>query len=263
MGPDETPADAADTPSSNDAGPQLSIVVPVLNEQDNLEPLVEQVRQATVDAGIDTEMIVVDDGSSDQTLDRLMTLSQHCSWLTVLHRDHPMGQSASLHAGIRAARGRFIATLDGDLQNDPADLPTMLNNMLTGDADMVQGDRTANRRDTMKRRFSSWVGRMARRLILSDATQDTGCSTRMMRAAFARQLPLQFHGMHRFIPIYGHLIGARIIEVSVNHRPRILGVTKYGMRNRGVAGLIDCFAVRWMRNRHCDTTVIEISRQSS
>lgn len=232
--------------------PDLSIVVPALNEEDNVEPLVEQVRQHVVDAGIDAELIVVDDGSTDATLSRLNAMAVKYPWVRPLHRDRAQGQSSAMCAGVHAARGRFVGFLDADLQNDPADLTRMTRRLDQGDIDFVQGDRSANRRDNAVRRMSSWVGRTARKLILGDSVRDTGCSARVMRAEFARQLPLQFKGMHRFIPIYSRMLGARIVEMPVNHRPRVAGVAKYGVLNRGLVGLIDCFAMRWMLKRHRD-----------
>lgn len=240
--------------------PLLSIVVPALNEQDNVAELVEQVRTAVIQPTvahidpIDAELIVVDDGSNDATLQRLTRMTDQHDWLRVLHRRHSMGQSAAMFAGIHAARGQWIAMLDADLQNDPADLPGMLKIVLDGLADVVQGDRTANRRDKATRRFASWIGRSTRRLILGDTIRDTGCTARVLRADIAKQLPLQFKGMHRFIPYYAQMIGARVIESPVHHRPRFAGDTKYGAFTRGVAGLFDCFAVRWMGNRYRDST---------
>jgi glycosyltransferase involved in cell wall biosynthesis len=234
---------------SSQAAPELSIVVPALDEQDNVAPLIAQVEQAILSAGIAAELIVVDDGSTDQTLPRLMELRSTRPWLRVLHRDRPQGQSAAMYAGIQIARGQFVATLDADLQNDPADLPTLLGQIRRGEADMAQGLR-ARRHDSAIRLFSSWVGRTARGLILGDKIHDTGCTTRVLRASLARQILLQFRGMHRFMPAYARILGAKVIEVPVNHRPRAAGVAKYGMWNRAFVGLIDCFAVRWMSRRY-------------
>jgi len=240
--------------------PLLSIIVPALNEQDNVGPLVMQVKQAVIDVGIQAELIVIDDGSTDATLSRLRPLCAEHPWLRILRREQPMGQSAAMAAGIQAARGSFIAMLDADLQNDPADLPAMLEILKNDNADLVQGDRSANRHDNFVRRFSSWVGCTARRLLLGDTTRDTGCTTRILRTEIASQLPLQYKGMHRFIPAFSRLIGARIVEQPVNHRRRHTGEAKYGILNRGPAGLIDCFAMRWMIKRHRNTEVVEIDR---
>ena len=258
----QTPATAtAAAPPQHPAAPELSVIIPALNEQDNVEPLVRQVKAALLDAGIDTELIIVDDGSTDATLDRLRALQRDHPWLRVLHRDKPRGQSAAMFAGIQAARGRFIATLDADLQNNPAELPAMLARVRTGECDMVQGDRSANRRDNIIRRVGSRVGRAARRWIVADPIRDTGCSARVVRADIAKRFPLQFKGMHRFMPAYARILGARIEEMPVVHRPRTAGETKYGLGvlNRGIAGFFDCLAVRWMRKRIRDTAVTEVA----
>jgi len=237
--------------------PTLSIVVPALNEQDNVEPLVQEIKAGIVDRGVDSELIVVDDGSTDQTLPRLRALQQQHDWLVVLHRDQPRGQSAAMHAGIQHATGLFIATIDADLQNNPAELYDMLQRVQSGDCDMVQGDRSAARKDNIIRRYGSIVGRQARLWIVGDPVRDTGCSARVVKAEIAKQFPLQFKGMHRFMPAYARIVGARIEEMPVKHRPRVAGETKYGfgVLNRGIAGFFDCLAVRWMRKRIRHTAV--------
>ncbi len=241
--------------------PELTIVVPALNEEENVGPLVLEIKSAVLDKGISTELIVVDDGSNDHTLQKLEELSAIHPWLRVLHRSRPMGQSAAMWAGIRAARGRFVATLDADLQNDPADLPAMLDRLRRNQADMVQGLR-ARRRDTLVRKATSWVGRTTRRLILNDPIRDTGCTTRVLRVEIARQFPLQFRGMHRFMPVYARMLGARVVEMEVNHRPRVAGVAKYGILDRGLVGLFDCFAMRWMMRRYRDPAALPIHEEA-
>jgi glycosyltransferase involved in cell wall biosynthesis len=207
-------------------------------------------------AQIGFELIVVDDGSSDGTLVRLKELQPDRPWLRVLHRPAPRGQSAAMYAGIQAARGACIATLDADLQNDPADLPGMLAKIEGGEADMVQGDRSANRNDHAIRKIGSVIGRKSRLLVLGDPARDTGCSARVVRAEIAKQFPLQFKGMHRFMPAYARMLGARVVEVRVNHHARHSGTTKYGLGllSRGPAGLIDLLAVRWMTRRYRDSS---------
>lgn len=248
------PQSVAHHPPS-DAAPELSIVVPALNEEDNVAPLVAEVEKTVRGVGVDAELIVVDDGSTDQTLPRLREMARSRPWLRVLHRDQPRGQSSAMFAGIQAARGRWIATLDADLQNDPAELPKMLEICRKGDADMVQGDRSHARKDNIVRRCGSVVGRKARGLILNDPIRDTGCSARVVRADIAKQFPLMFKGMHRFMPVYARMLGARIVEFPVCHRPRNAGTTKYGLGvlNRGISGFFDALAVRWMLKRYRDT----------
>jgi hypothetical protein len=131
----------------------------------------------------------------------------------------------------------------------------MLEKIRGGEYDMAQGDRSANRRDNAIRRMSSWVGRTARGTILGDKIRDTGCTTRVLKTSIAKQFPLMFKGMHRFMPVYARMLGARIVEMPVHHRPRVAGVAKYGVLNRGFVGLIDCFAMRWMLKRHRSTSV--------
>lgn len=231
---------------------ELSIVVPALNEAPNLPVLVQEVRDHVIAKGVVAELIVVDDGSTDETPAVLQKLAAENAFLRVLRRDKPQGQSSAMYAGIQAAVGEFVATLDADLQNVPADLPIFMDIARKQDVDMVQGVR-ARRQDNVIRKVSSWIGRTARKLILSDPIRDTGCSTRVVRAHLARQVPMQFKGMHRFVPVYVRMIGGKIVEHHANHRPRTAGVTKYGVLNRAFAGLLDCFAMRWMINRHRST----------
>lgn len=242
--------------------PELSIIAPALNEEDNVGPLVEQVKRAVIDAGIRAEFIVVDDGSTDQTLPRLRELAAEHSWLRVLHRGEAKGQSAAMYAGIQAARGPVIAMLDADLQNDPADLPAMFERVKSGAADMVQGDRSAKRNEGFKRKLATGVGRWFRKTFLGDTVRDTGCTLRVIRAKYAKQYPLMFKGMHRYLPVYARLLGARIEEQPVNFRLRTAGVAKYGMWDRALVGLWDVLSVRWMTRRYRDTQVEEVSSGS-
>lgn len=234
----------------------LSIVAPAHNEQENIAQLVLQVGQAMEPTGSSFEFIIVDDGSIDATRTRIKELMRVHSWLRCIALcNTPLGkgngQSAAFHAGFRACRGRVVASLDADLQNDPADIPTLLRRMKETGADMVQGDRSMARKDNFIRKFTSWVGRLFRAMILGDSIRDTGCSLRVMRREIALRLPLEYKGMHRFIPVMARHLGYTVVEMPVNHRPRVAGTTKYGfgILQRGIPGLIDCFAVRYMRNR--------------
>ncbi len=231
--------------------PELSIVVPALDEEENLPILIDEIDQTIVQQGIDTELIIVDDGSSDRSPELLAEAMATRPWLKPKRHAEPMGQSAAMHTGIQAATGRYVATLDADLQNDPADLVGMLEKLRADQADMVQGDRSQNRQDNIIRRYGSVVGRMFRRAMLGDTIRDTGCSARVLRADIAKQYPLQYKGIHRFLPVYASICGARVIQTPVNHRPRLHGTPKYGMGvlSRAFAGLRDLMAVRWMRSR--------------
>lgn len=242
----------------------LSVVAPAHNEQDNLRALVDQVEQALGPLGITWEVVIADDGSTDATRATLLRLMADRPWLRVVAmRETPPGkgngQSAAFHAAFRAARGRLLAVLDADLQNDPADLPAMLALLAQQNADMVQGDRSHARQDTLVRRVGSVVGRLFRRLILGDTVRDTGCSLRVLKREYALRLPLEFRGMHRFIPVSVAQLGGKVVEMPVRHRPRTAGTTKYGAGlARALPGLIDCFAVRWMRNRRRPTAFAEV-----
>ncbi len=236
------------------AGPLISVVAPAHNEEANVAELVRQVGEAM--HGLDFEFIIVDDGSTDATRARVLQLMPERPWLrcAAMTRTPPGkggGQSAAFHAGFRACRGAWVASLDADLQNDPAEIPKMLALARDRGADMVQGDRSRNRRDNLVRRVGSRVGRLFRRWLLKDSIRDTGCSLRVMRREIALAIPLEFKGMHRFIPISARQMGYTVIEMPVVHRPRAAGETKYGMgiTKRAIPGLFDCFSVRWMGKR--------------
>ena len=153
-----------------------------------------------------------------------------------------------------------MASLDADLQNDPADIPKLVMRMRETAADMVQGDRSHARADNVIRRVTSIIGRTFRGMILADTIRDTGCSLRVMRREIAVKLPLELKGMHRFIPVTARHLGYKVVEMPVNHRPRVAGETKYGMGilQRALPGLIDCFAVRYMRNRRRPVDCVEL-----
>lgn len=235
---------------------ELSFVAPAHNEQDNVRQLVEEVGRAGAASGLGFEFVLVDDGSTDATAQRCLEMMPDRPWLRMIRmtRTPPGkggGQSAAFHAGFRAARGRLIAVMDADLQNDPGEIPQMLALMGQSGADMVQGDRSHARKDGPIRRWGSRVGRWFRRMILADTIRDTGCSLRVMTREVALSVPLEFKGVHRFIPVTARQQGFKVVEMPVHHRPRTAGETKYGMgiTKRAIPGLIDCFAVRWMGNR--------------
>jgi len=258
-------------PSNPQAGMvDLSIIAPAHNEQENVDGLVADVRDAMTPTGIRFEMIVVDDGSTDATADRLRMQAAEHDWLRLFRMlDTPPGrgngQSAAFHAGLREARGELVALMDADRQNDPADLPAMIEKLHETNADMVQGDRSHDRRDTTIRQWSSWVGRTFRRAVLGDTVRDTGCSLRVFKRSVGLQLPLQYRGLHRFIPVYTRMLGGKVVEIPAHHRPRTAGEAKYGVWNRAIPGLIDLLAVRWMRSRlrptQCEAIVTEPSRE--
>lgn len=240
---------------------RLSIVVPAFNEEENIAPLVAEVEAMAVAAPFACELIIVDDGSTDGTAGRAAEAAETRPWLRVIRMRRNGGQSAAFHAGIRAARGELVGMLDADLQNDAADLPRMVELLESSGADWVQGcRRKRNDGNRLKRRFSSWVGRTFRARMLGDTIRDTGCSARVFRRAVGLELPLQYRGMHRFMPVYARKLGFKVVEMDVNHRPRHAGVAKYGTFDRARQGLRDLFAVRWMFNRIRPVAFDEVER---
>ena len=233
-----------DAPPSAPATPQLSVVVPVFEEEDNLEPLVREIDAAL--GGLDYELVLVDDGSRDASRAALEGLLPVWPRLRVLLHDRNYGQSAALLTGFAAARAAIVATLDGDLQNDPADVPRLLA-LLEQGWDVVSGVR-AKRQDSFVRRASSRVANAVRRGLLDDGISDVGCSLKVYRVGFLRRLP-PFRGMHRFLPALARLEGARITEAPVGHRPRRHGVSKYGIGNRLWRGIADLVGVWWLKHR--------------
>jgi dolichol-phosphate mannosyltransferase len=258
-------AHQADAPSLD-----LSVVAPAHNEEDNVEPLVREIVAALDPLRIRYEIVIVDDGSTDGTRARLLAMCPALPQLRVIAmtntpRGKGNGQSAAFHAGFRACRGNYIAVLDADLQNDPAEIPMMLERARATSAGLVQGDRSHARKDHLIRKVGSIVGRKFRLWLLGDTIRDTGCSLRVMLREVALKLPLEFRGMHRFIPVTARHLGYTVIEVPVHHRPRVAGQTKYGMGvlQRAIPGLIDLFAVRYMRNRRRPVTSTELAPQTT
>jgi dolichol-phosphate mannosyltransferase len=242
----------------------LSVVTAAHNEQENLGPLLDQIHEALKPLDLDFEIVVVDDGSTDGTQKVLRKSRKRHPQLRVLKMINKagggLGQSAAFGAGIRVARGELVALIDADLQNDPADIPVLLGRLRSSGADVVQGDRRAARRaDGTLRQASSLVGRIFRRLLLGDTIADTGCSLRILPREAALKLPLEYRGMHRFIPFTCRQLGYRVVEQPVRHRARVAGQTNYGTLSRAIAGLVDCFAVRWMRNRRRSVEYEELS----
>jgi dolichol-phosphate mannosyltransferase len=229
---------------------RLSVVVPVHNEIDNLESLIGEITQALTPLG-DYEIVYVDDGSTDGTLEKLRALKASVPALRVLRHVRCCGQSTALRTGILAARGAWIATLDGDGQNDPADIPRLLEalDQLGGETGrgMVAGYRR-KRKDTGWRRFSSRIANAVRGGLLRDNTPDTGCGLKVFSRALFLELPY-FDHMHRFLPALTQRAGAPVISVEVNHRPRLYGVSKYGTWHRLWVGIVDLFGVMWLQRR--------------
>lgn len=227
----------------------ISIVIPVYNEAENLPDLVHEIESVIPRLPARCELILVDDRSSDGSLEVMRELASSRSWIRIFSFPENRGQSAALAAGFRISRGDVVVTLDADLQNDPADIPAMLSHY--GEFDMITGWRK-ERMDSLSKRIASRIGNTIRNLLTHETIHDTGCSLKVMRGEMIRRIPL-FRGLHRFLPTLMRLEGARIMEMPVNHRHRRYGVSKYTNLRRGIEGLQDLLAVRWMMKRHVKT----------
>ena len=217
--------------------PDVSIVVPVFNEERSLPQLVSEIDAAMTSVSSSYEMVFVDDGSTDGSRAVLRELAARDRRLRVAALPRNSGQSAALAAGFRLARGASVVTLDADLQNDPADIPRLLA-ALDGVA-VVSGVRR-NRRDDWLRRVSSRIANGVRRSVLDDGVTDVGCSLKAYRAEYLRRIPA-FNGFHRFLPALIQMAGGSVREIDVAHRPRVHGTSKYGVGNRLWRGLVDLF----------------------
>lgn len=226
---------------------ELSVVVPVHDEAGSVRPLLREIH-AALEGRVEFETVVVDDGSTDATLDHLRGAMNDDPRLVVVRHRTRCGQSAALHTGVRTARGMWIATLDGDGQNDPADIPRLLAEARTlGCPAMVAGNRRV-RRDAWHRRAGSRVANTVRSALLGDATPDSGCGLKVFSRETYLALPC-FDHMHRFLPALFRARGARVAIAEVNHRPRLAGRSKYGTLARAWVGLVDLFGVFWLQRR--------------
>ena len=224
-------------------------MVPAYNERENLAPLLAEIAAALAapPRPPSYEVIVVDDGSTDGTFEALKALRPQYPQLRVIAFERNAGQTAAFAAGFRAARAPVVVTLDADLQNDPADIPRLVETLQRSGATAVAGYR-ATRRDTPWKRLQSRIANGIRNRLNGEVIRDTGCSLKAFRTEAVRAVPL-FSGMHRFLPTLIKMQGGTVTEVAVGHRPRRHGVTKYGMWNRVLRSLMDAFAVRWMQRR--------------
>jgi dolichol-phosphate mannosyltransferase len=227
---------------------QVSVVVPLYNEEENVPELQRQLTEAMRD--FTHELIFVDDGSTDATAARVSM----DPGVRLLRFARNSGQSAAMYAGIMAARGEVIAMLDGDLQNDPADIPALVRKLDEG-FDFVCGYRK-NRKDTAFKRVQSRIANAVRSRFIGDGVRDTGCSLKALRRE-CRGALLPFNGMHRFIPALIRHAGYRITEVPVHHRPRIHGVSKYPFWSRALRATRDMFGVSWLLSRRVRVEFVE------
>lgn len=263
---------AAPHPRSGFASPagsrspfELSVVVPVHNERQNLAPLIHEII-AALSGVLPFEIVYVDDGSTDGSGTALQQLQLQVPPLRVLHHERSTGQSTAIRTGVLAARGRWIATLDGDGQNDPADIPALLTqacSLAAQRADervLVAGWRTT-RRDTTYTRWQSWIANSIRARLLRDGTPDTGCGLKVFSRSVYLDLPY-FDHMHRFLPALVRREGGAVQSVPVNHRARAHGTSHYGLLNRAWAGVVDLAGVMWLARRTRATKVTEVGGPS-
>lgn len=222
---------------------EISVVIPVCNEVDNVGPLAREIVAAL--SGREFEIIFVDDGSTDGTAAAVRALRKDIPQVRLLSHSFRSGQSAAVCSGVRHARAEWVATLDGDGQNDPADIPKLYD--MRHSAELVMGNRT-QRRDTWLRHVQSRVANGVRGRLLGDGTPDTGCGIKVIRREVFMDLP-RFDHMHRFLPALFLRAGARVVSVPVAHRPRERGASKYGLFDRLWVGIVDIFGVMWLRRR--------------
>jgi dolichol-phosphate mannosyltransferase len=232
---------------------EISLVIPVYNEEKSLEPLAAEIGASMGRVGRPYEVLFVDDGSTDGSLGVMRQLAARDPAVRVIRQGKNAGQSAALDAGFRHARGGVVVTLDADLQNDPADIPLLLDRL--GEYDVVCGVR-ARRRDSWVRRASSGIANAVRNRLTRESVSDVGCTLRAYRMEYLRRIPV-WHGMHRFLPTLLRMEGARITEIDVSHRPRRFGTPKYNIRNRLWRATNDLFGVRWLQSRWIDRRLAE------
>ena len=225
----------------------LSVVIPVYNEEENLSPLWAELRAALEGLGLSFEVVFVDDGSQDRSAEIVRSFREADSRVRLVRLKANAGETAATDAGFKACVGRFVVTMDADLQNDPADLPALLAQLETWDAATGwRVDRGAG--DARVRRLSSRVANRVRNAISDETIHDSGCTYRAFRRECLRDLTL-YRGFHRFIPTLLRMRGFRVVEVPVRNRPRRFGQSKYGIMNRAFVAFADLLAVRWMKSR--------------
>jgi len=223
-----------------------SVVIPLKNEEENVCDLINELEPIMQSLQKPWELICIEDGSTDQTLAILKKIAAEKPYLRVIAFSKNFGQSSAFDAGFKAAQGEYVISLDGDRQNDPADIPKLVKAIV--DCDLVCGQRV-KRQDPLIKKITSRLANWIRSRVCQDGVQDTGCSLKIYRNTCLRQIKL-FEGMHRFLPALFVIEGFRIKEVPVNHRERIKGVTKYNFLNRSFNTVADMLAVRWMHKRH-------------
>ena len=250
------------TMTPSDPGLPLSVVVPVFNEHDNIAPLVAEIlaalRGRAPDDGGAFEIVYVDDQSRDGSFDVLKQLKAETPELRVIRHARQSGQSTAIRSGVKAARGAWIATLDGDGQNDPADIPKLLaaRDAASAEIKLFAGWRVDRQDSGSKRWASKWANAIRARM-LHDDTPDTGCGTKLFERAAFLDLPW-FDHMHRYLPALMQRAGWKTVSVPVNHRPRSTGVSKYNNLNRALVGIRDLRGVAWLIQRSKLTATEEL-----
>jgi dolichol-phosphate mannosyltransferase len=232
---------------------QVSVVIPVRNEEGNLASLIGEIDVALKQ--IKHEIIYVDDGSTDNTYSQLKSLQTQFTQLKIVRHAQSCGQSTAVRTGVKAAQFAWVATLDGDGQNDPADIPKLIAAVTDG-VDLVGGNRRASRRDTWVKRMSSVIANTVRSKMLRDDTPDTGCGLKLFKRDAFLDLPY-FNHMHRFLPALIKRRGGKIVSVPVAHRNREHGKSNYGTIDRLLVGIVDLFGVAWLQRRAKIPQIIE------
>lgn len=234
----------------------ISVVVPMYNEVENVEPLIQEI-VAALKAHPEFEVIVVDDGSKDGTYEKLLSLEKSVPALKVLKHVRNSGQSAGVVTGVYHAQFPWIATLDGDGQNDPADIPKLMQaiqQVKTSQKFIVAAGHRNQRKDTFLRRLSSKIANGIRARLLRDDCPDSGCGIKLFPRELFLKIP-HFNHVHRFLPALFKRQGAEVINIPVNHRPRMRGTSKYGVMNRLWVGISDLLGVVWLIRRPCNPEV--------
>ena len=224
---------------------KYSVVIPLKNEEGNVKELIGELEPVMDSVGEPWEVICINDGSTDRTGSILEEMQKQNKALRVITFEQNFGQSSAFDAGFKAAEGEFVITMDGDRQNDPTDIPKLIETL--GDADLICGIRR-KRRDKFFKRIISRVANRVRGRLCGDGMKDTGCSLKIYRTACLKEIKM-YHGMHRFLPALFTIEGFDTKQTDVNHRQRAAGVTKYNIFNRSFNTIADLFAVMWMRKR--------------
>lgn len=254
------------TPNSQpneNAAVDISVCAPAFNEEENMRPFCQEIASVLRPTEFSFEILICDDGSTDNTLATLKDVRADVPELRILVHDANAGQSAATFTCFRAARGRFVATLDSDLQNDPAEIPKMVRMLVDDKADMVNGWRK-NRRDKWFRRVSTKVANGYRNWRSGASIHDSACGLKAYKLECLEHIShWTFGGMHRFMPTLCEIAGFRVAEIVVNHRPRVAGVAKYGMWNRVFKAMKDLKTVRWMKLRYRFSEAREVESSES